>query len=320
MAEHGGIEVFFSFMPTLGRAVVLTTDVQAFPAYYTTADVAAALKVSVEAETIDSKRYVLFKTFIGGTVVDQSNFQLGEDASLEFEIRIFIYDQYVSGYCNDRCVYSYALGSVTYLAAVTAFLGVTGGVLTLENIRRVELADQREAVYVDYEANTESAIQSVIQQRPIEVNAGVDRNLEFTYSAVKDTVPAHHVKKYTDTLEDNLQLSSDGIIQGEDVALAVDIATAEQVGLITRLYRLSELTSGAVEAARIYQTKALQKRHEKTVDARLDPRLEIRDVLTVDLIATGTARHIEDSIIIEGIQIRLEDGNYRMSVSGRRKL
>jgi len=318
MAEHGSLDIFFSFAPILGRTIVLTTDIQAFPAYYTTADVAAALKVSVEAETIDGDRYVKFKTLIGADVVDVSNFQLGEDTALDFEIRIFIYDQYVSGYCNGRCVYSYALGSVTYLSTVTASLSVTVGALTLTNISRVELADQREAVYVDYEANTESAIQSVIQQRPIEINAGIDRNLEFTYSAVKDTVPAHHVKKYEDTLEDNLQLSSDGIVYYEDVGVAIDEATAEQVGLITRMYRLSELSAGAIEAARKYQITALQKRHALVVDARLDPRLEARDILTMDLIVTGTQRHIEDSIIIEGVQIRLEDGAYRMTISGRK--
>jgi hypothetical protein len=319
MAEHGSLEVFFSFVPVVGRTIVLTTDIQALPAYYTTGDAAAALKVSVEAETIDGDRYVKFKTLMGADTVDVSNFQLGEDAALDFEIRIFIYDQYISGYCNGCCVYSYAVGAATYLATVTASLSVTVGTLVLGNICRSELADQREAVYVDYEANTESAIQSVIQQRPIEINAGVDRNLEFTYSAVKDTVLAHHIKQYADTLEDNLQLSSDGIIQGEDVALAIDAATAEEVGLITRLYRLSELSSGAIEAARKYQITALQKRHEKTVDARLDPRLEARDILAVDLIATSTLRHIEDNIIVEGIQIRLEDGAYRMSVSGRKK-
>ncbi|PIV85099.1 MAG: hypothetical protein COW52_04090, partial [Nitrospirae bacterium CG17_big_fil_post_rev_8_21_14_2_50_50_9] len=259
-----------------------------------------------------------FKTYAGDSLIDQSNFQLGYNVNLELDIRIFIYDQYVSGYCNDRCVYDYAFSSAVYPSAILASLSVTNGMLVLSNISRKELDDQREAVFVDYEANTESAIQSIIQQRPIEMNAGVNRELEFTYSSTKDSVTAHHVKRYENVLEDNLQLSSDGIVYYEDVGIAINEDTAEQVGLITRMYRLSELSSGAISAAEKYQRTALQKRNAVSLDMRLDPRLEVRDILDINLIAAGTQRNIVDNIIVEEIQIRLEDGNYRTSLSGRK--
>ena len=315
-AEHGGLEVFFSFIPVIGRAVLLTTNIQVLDAYATIA--AGDLKVSVQMETIDATQYVLFKTYAGDSLIDQSNFQLGYNVNLELDIRIFIYDQYVSGYCNDRCVYDYAFSSAVYPSAILASLSVTNGVLVLSNISRKELDDQREAVFVDYEANTESAIQSIIQQRPIEMNAGVNRELEFTYSSTKDSVTAHHVKRYENVLEDNLQLSSDGIVYYEDVGIAINEDTAEQVGLITRMYRLSELSSGAISAAEKYQRTALQKRNAVSLDMRLDPRLEVRDILDINLIAAGTQRNIVDNIIVEEIQIRLEDGNYRTSLSGRK--
>ena len=315
-AEHGGLEVFFSFIPVIGRAVLLTTNIQVLDAYATIA--AGDLKVSVQMETIDATQYVLFKTYAGNSLIDQSNFQLGDNVNLELDIRIFIYDQYVSGYCNDRCVYDYAFSSAVYPSAILASLSITNGPLTLSNISRKELNDQREAVFVDYEANTESAIQSIIQQRPIEMNAGVNRELEFTYSSTKDSVTAHHVKRYENVLEDNLQLSSDGIVYYEDVGIAINEDTAEQVGLITRMYRLSELSSGAISAAEKYQRTALQKRNAVSLDMRLDPRLEVRDILDINLIAAGTQRNIVDNIIVEEIQIRLEDGNYRTSLSGRK--
>ena len=315
-AEHGGLEVFFSFIPVIGRAVLLTTNIQVLDTYATGA--VSDLKVSVQMETIGATQYVLFKTYAGDSLIDQSNFQLGDNVNLELDIRIFIYDQYVSGYCNDRCVYDYAFSSAVYPSAILASLSITNGPLTLSNISRKELDDQREAVFVDYEANTESAIQSIIQQRPIEMNAGVNRELEFTYSSTKDSVTAHHVKRYEDVLEDNLQLSSDGIVYYEDVGIAINEDTAEQVGLVTRMYRLSELSSGAISAAEKYQRTALQKRNAVSLDMRLDPRLEVRDILDINLIAAGTQRNIVDNIIVEEIQIRLEDGNYRTSLSGRK--
>ena len=315
-AEHGGLEVFFSFIPVIGRAVLLTTNIQVLGAYATGA--AGNLRFSVQMETIGATQYVLFKTYAGNSLIDQSNFQLGNSVNLELDIRIFIYDQYVSGYCNDRCVYDYAFSSAVYPSAILASLSVTNGMLVLSNISRKELDDRREAVFVDYEANTESAIQSIIQQRPIEMNAGVNRELEFTYSSTKDSVTAHHVKRYENVLEDNLQLSSDGIVYYEDVGIAINEDTAEQVGLITRMYRLSELSSGAISAAEKYQRTALQKRNAVSLDMRLDPRLEVRDILDINLIAAGTQRNIVDNIIVEEIQIRLEDGNYRTSLSGRK--
>ena len=222
-------------------------------------------------------------------------------------------------YCNDLCVYSYSLGGVSYPDVVTVSLKVTGpDPILFSDIRRVELKDQREAIYVDYEANTESAIQSIIQQRPIEVTAAVDRQVEFTYSAIKDSIDAIFVKTYSETLEDNLQMSSDGIVYYSDVGVSINDDTAEQVGFITRMYRLSELSSGAITAAGIYQKKALQKRNMVSISSRLDPRLEIRDILVFDLTVTGTERNIVRSIIVEGIQIKTENGSCKMSVTGRK--
>ena len=53
--------------------------------------------------------------------------------------------------------------------------------------------------------------------------------------------------------------------------------------------------------------------------ARLDPRIECRDVYHIDLVTTGTQRYIQDEIIVEGITIQMEDGKYKMSITGRRK-
>jgi hypothetical protein len=193
------------------------------------------------------------------------------------------------------------------------------GSYTVENVCLREIPDAREAVFVDYEATTESAIQSVIQQRPIEINPEVGREINFTYDATKDDVPGHHIFSYEDTEQDNMQLSSDGIVYYENVGVSINEDTAKEVGFITRMYRLSELSSGAIEAAAKYQRSALQRRHQSSITMqRIDPRIEIRDVILIDLIATGTLRHIVDEVIVEDISISISDGAYSTNISGRR--
>ena len=315
----GGIEVFFNFTPAVGRIVWVVTDILALPAFTTLADPTEILKIRVNLEVISTIQYVAVYTYVGSAVIDKSTFALGNTSTLEFAVRTFIYDENIAVYVNDVCVYTYTLGAVSYPEPVAASIQVTGGVeIAISNIVRTELQDQREAIYVDYEANTENAIQSIVQQRPVEINAGVGRELEFTYLATGDTLAAHHVKSYSNTLEDNVQISSDGIVYYADVGVSISQNTAEEVGLITRMYRLSGLDSGAIKAASVYQEKALQRRNMGNFSGRFDPRLEIRDIYAIDLIATGTQRNILRSIIVENIQMRLEDGAYKMSITGRK--
>ncbi|MFH1118598.1 MAG: hypothetical protein V1775_02160, partial [Bacteroidota bacterium] len=232
------------------------------------------------------------------------------------------YDTYISAYCNDRWIYSWAVSTVSYTddADVIASLQANGATVELRDIRRTELCDVREAVYVDYEATSENAIQSVIQQRPVEIVPGTGRTLEFAYTATKDEVTGHHVRTFAPTVQDNTQLSSDGIVYYRDVGISLDANTAEVVGLITRLYRLSELDSGAVRAARKYQEKALEQRLLSTITQRLDPRFEVRDIYNLSLITSGTLRSIEEELIIENIDISLENGQYSMTISARENI
>ena len=96
--------------------------------------------------------------------------------------------------------------------------------------------------------------------------------------------------------------------------------TAREVGLITRLYRFSELDSGALQAARRVQQVAAEQRKMITVTGRFDPRLQIADVLSIDTIITSTLRHVVDEIIVENITPNLSNGTYSMQVVGRRKM
>jgi len=312
----GTIDLSFTMIsPTDGDSITLITDVLGIPQHLETAEGAISVNVLLE---VDTTSYIVTETRIGGVAVDTQTISIGIIAGIDFNIRIFIFDTYISVYCNDSCVYSYALNEVDYTTMTGLSLERTGS-YTIQNVQLREIPDAREAVFVDYEATTESAIQSVIQQRPIEINPEVNREINFTYDATKDNIPGHHITSYEDTEQDNLQMSSDGIVYYENVGVTINADTAKEVGFITRMYRLSELSSGAIEAAAKYQRSAFQRRHQSSIAMqRLDPRIEVRDVILIDLIATGTLKNIVDEVIVEDISISLTDGNYSTNISGRR--
>ena len=316
----GTIDLSFTLVePADGESIELITDVLGTPQHLETAEGVISVNILYEAELdYGTGAYIVAETRIGGVAVDTQTVPIGLVDIIDLNIRIFIYDTYISVYCNNLCVYSYALLSADYTSMTALSLERTGS-YTVENVSLREIPDAREAVFVDYEATTESAIQSVIQQRPIEINPEVDREINFTYDATKDDVPGHNIFSYEDNEQDNLQLSSDGIVYYENVGVSINADTAREVGFITRMYRLSELSNGAIEAAAKYQRSALQRRHlSSIVMQRLDPRIEVRDVILVDVVVTGTGRHITDEVIVEDISISVEDGNYSTNISGRR--
>ena len=318
MANRGTIDLSFTLNSITGTPVItLLTNITADPKY--APETGLDVSIFMTVEEIGGLKYIVFGTNLDSVAIDQQNFLLGTFTNSILNIRVFIYDQYIAAYCNDACVYDYSLVNPTWSTPLTLSLQSDTDNTDITDVVLRELPDFRDAVYVDYEATTESAIQSIIQQRPIEISAEVGREINFTYDATKDVVPAHHVKSFSDTLQDNLQISSDGIVYYEDVAVVVNSDTAEQIGFVTRMYRLSELSTGAVEAAEKMQRVALERRHNYSLAlTRVDPRIEPRDVIDIDLIVTGTLRNIVESIVVENLNISIRDGQYTMNISGRK--
>jgi len=319
---NGGFDIYFDLTPSAATALVISTNITARSSFSESNDVLEEIYIYISKDVgvgdQSGKQYIYTRTKLGSTFVNNQKYLIGNDSTIVYKIRVFLYDYYISVYCNGMWVYSYVFADINYPSPVTISLGRSGGdTLVVENIKRTELKDRREAIFVDYESNTESAIQSIIQQRPIEITHSSNRELEFTYSATRDAVDAVYVKSIAESTGDNSQLSSDGIVYSADVGISIDEETAKSVGIVTRMYRLSELDSGALEAAAIYQKRARQRRKMFTVNARFDPRLETRDIYNVNLFSTGTQRHIIESIIVEDVQVKLENGLYRMSVTGR---
>lgn len=319
--EFGSLEVYYTYQSAANKSIELITNIQGVRQFNVGPETYEDISVIISSiHDVYDDVFIRIETMLGTTMVDQSDFSTYTSDASVFVVRIFFFNQFVSVSLNDKWVYSYAFANISYSAAdTTAALKLNGTATFISAIRKVELSDGREAVFVDYESNTESAIQSIIQQRPVMILPHVNRKLSFTYDAEKDTVPASFVSDYNERISHPSSLSSDGLVYGRDVGVSIDLQVAEDVGFITKLYRLPELDTGANEAAAALQRRARQQRTGVTVQQRFDPRIEVTDVLHVDLVVTGTNRQIDRLIIVEDVRVSLRDGEYSMSIVGRKK-
>ena len=317
---YGSLDIQFECNLNDGTTIELDTDILCIAEFLDESVGYNDLAITLTTKTVSSITYSVCSTLINGVVVNTASQQLANSYVYPKEhIRIFINDENMSIYIGGKWVYSYVLGFVNYINdPVGATLVVHGTTIALDNIRRVELHDYRDAVYVDYEATADSALQSVIQERPVQVFAEPDRSLSFTYHTIKDILVAHHVKEYSPTVTPNSNLSSDGLIYFTNVSINTSEETADEVGFITRLYRLSNLENGAVQATKMLQKLALERRYPMQIKSRFDPRVVIADEIQVDKYISGTSTRLVDTCIVEDVQIQLQDGTATMILSGRR--
>lgn len=323
-SSYGSFDLLFSYVPSVDREISILTNVNGVPSFFPVDAEALAYPISVRILTFFDEEntemeFFRFQTWVGDEKVDQSDYPSDAESVDRYDVRVFFMNTRISVYINDKWVYSYAMNSIVYTEPVDLWLMAIGENVTVVDIVNREIADGREAVYVDYEANTDSAFSSIVQERPIEAYPAIGRAIQFTYNATKDEVPAVKLTSYREREGANMQVSSDGLVYAIDVGISIDQFVAEKLGMITRMYRLSELDTGVARAASALQRKARQSIYSARTVGRLDPRLEIGDVQTLDsVIISGTRTPITDRIIIEEISIQLSDGEFRQTITGRR--
>ncbi len=282
-------------------------------------EIPGVLTMTISTQAIGGVVFAEVYLYRSASLIDYSNFQVGNSGTIDYaDVRIFFFNTYVSISFNNKWVYWYGFGSVEYNIPVAASLKNGGGSsVTLTNIRRLELPDGRDAVFVDYEADGSSVISSLIQQRPLQIYPSQNREMVFTYRQSDDEVDAVYVSEYNKDETEGGQVSSDGLVYFRDVDVSISEDTARDVGFVTRLYKLSELDTGAVEATAIMQQQALERRNMISIRQRLDPRIDQNDKVNIDTIVVGTQREITGSFIVEGRSILIENGNFSLRLNGR---
>lgn len=318
-SPYGGLDVGYTYTPSDTTFIKLLTDISG--SRIDTLDTPSAISIIIKTKTVSSQTYAWIQLSLDAVgVIDDATFKVGENSTVDpVIVRVFFFNKYVAISFNKKWVYCYVFSTNSYNSPVEAKLkNVGASSTTLTNIYRREIYDGRDAIFVDYEADGNSIISSLIQQRAIQVFSTTERNLNFTYQVVNDSIEAAFVSSYDKEEVDNGQLSSDGLVYFRDIDVSISDDTAKQVGFITRLYRMSELDTGAVESVATRQRMALERKSVIAITQRLDPRVEMNDRIDIDTIIIGTNREIIDSFIVENIGILLENGNYSMRLSGRK--
>lgn len=316
----GSFDLLFSYQPELTVSVSLLTNITGIQVGKSKTVEYEALSFVFTPYIDDDIVYMKAEMLLGETSIEISDYSMYSQNVPVADVRVYANKTNIAIYLNGRMAFVFYLGYVLYTQDGVVKLKAVNGTVTFEKITRPELHDWRDAIYVDYEATSESGIQSVIQQRPVQITSSVGRAIEFTYKFVKSTyeIGGNIITSYREETSDNNQMSSDGLVYYADVGIAISLATAAQVGLITRLYRLSDLDTGAIKAAQVMQQLALQRRNMVYLTMRLDYRMVELDKLIIDFYASGTQTHIVRNVIVEKFSISVKDGSYVMQVSGRR--
>ncbi len=319
-SDYGGVELLVTYDIVASLEVRFVLDAQGIQSIPTETDALTAISVGVFFETVASESFVTIKTYLGGVVVDVSDFGLGTIISGNVDIRLFMSNNDIAVYVNDKFVYWYVLSSANWPDDPVVKLYAYGASCSLVSATRIEVEDKREAVWIDYESSSSSAIASIIQQRPLEIYPRTDRELAFTYGHGNTIVTSNFVKKIMDSHVENPQISSDGIVYSNDVSISSFEGAAEEEGLIVKMYRLAELDYGQRKAARMLQEKALEQSHSMGIIARFDPRLEIGDIFRANHTLTGTGTVVSFDAIIEDIRMLVAYSQNSMTLKGREDL
>ena len=320
-SSYGGLDIQFSFDPTNGTYFILSTDIAG-----SRADVDETPKaIRIHVETILSAGVMATRittVLVGVGSIDAKVVNSNPTITLSrVTVRVFFYNDYVAVTMNGKWIYFYVFSQMEYPSTpvVASITNITGSSKTLYNIKRTELFDGRQAIFVDYEANGMSVIDSLIQQRPVQIFASPDGKMNFTYRLATGLIDQIlYINEYSEEQTGDGQFASDGLVYFRDVDVSISEDTAKSVGFVTKLFRLSELDTGAVEAAGAIQATALERRIYIQIKTRFNPIVEMNDQINYSLIDSGTGRTIEGTTIVEGMNISVENGNYQMSISGRK--
>lgn len=256
-----------------------------------------------------------------GTEIHKFLYTSGTSAQ---KIRVLFHKSNISYYQNNRWIWSMSFDELIYTQ--TNYVDIklyTSGSVTFNNLLISDLHDWREAIYIDLETDGFSALSSIIQERPVEIEPESDGSLRFYYERERDTVifpiaPEAHTRR----LQMPADAASDAIVYGaSDVVTVQNKSFSQALGFSTRLMRVPNLDTGAVEATQRTMEKVYQRRIMHDLKIRPDFRIELGDILDIAYVASGTDRVESFSIIVEtcdhSFQQSDDSVSASMSVTGR---
>ena len=241
------------------------------------------------------------------------------------DMRILFHDEFVSMYIDKVLVATFALGTdnLTWPDTQLYIYMASDSAVTVTDLTLTELFDWREAIYIESEMSAQSAIGSVIQERPVEVYPDGNGKLRFSYNLETDTVTytsaesARILRRHRDIDKTVGDAGSDAVVYYTDIAFVSNSDYADEEGFNTRVLKLGSLDTGAKNAAEILLRKAYQKQKMHSFAMRPDIRLWAGDIIDVTYTLPGTSTVVNPVGIIESLSIEIREGEYSMTVEAR---
>lgn len=231
-------------------------------------------------------------------------------------IRVIAHSYYITVYINGAWAHTFHFPYATY--RTTRYVALkSSSSETVTNVRLKELADWREAIWIDMESSGLNAITSVILQRPVEMYPRYSGTLAFTYDPDRNEVSIIKPKIVNEEKGVDPELASDAIVYFSDVAVVTSEIVARDYGFITRMYRFPDLEQDAINAGRITLEDAIRRSRMIDIAGRYNPKLELGDIATLSFNKVGTGTAISKKVIVESLRINVGDGVFSFEAKGR---
>jgi hypothetical protein len=239
----------------------------------------------------------------------------------ERKVRILFHQSFVTVYINSQWATTFYPDEIIYPLNFASYL--TAAVSTpVTDINFTELYDWREAVYIDLETDGNAALDSVIQERPIERVVRPDGCISYWYVPARETIVIedHTIRQHDWAESTPSRAASDGIVYYANVKSIQYTQYAKNYGFCTRVYRMPNLSTGAVRAAKLVIRRALEEAIMHNITMRPNAKILVGDILDIDYAASGTGKAISFDVIVNSVDIQVTGGQSEMTITGREEI
>jgi hypothetical protein len=230
--------------------------------------------------------------------------------------KLTFHDKNVSYYQNDQWITTIAFDDLNYNQLTYVDVSASGST-TFTNVLYRELADWREAIYIDLETDGMSAISSVLQERPVESNSYPDGSIDFWYQRIASTVTgvveARDIRIHRQIPREG---ASDAIVYGsKDVKTIQHDGFGKDLGFATRLMKLPNMEAGAIEATQIMLNRLYNRRRQTNLTIRPDLRIVPGDLYAYSYTLSGTGTVVSGTMYVESVSMNIGSSGSGISSS-----
>lgn len=241
------------------------------------------------------------------TVIYQKDYTSGTSGQ---HFRVLFYENSITVYHNHQWILSVACDNLIYTQ--TSYVDVkayTASSVSFQNVYVRDLSDGRDAIYIDLETDGSSALNSIIQERPVEIGANPDGTIFFFSDESNRDAVTLLADPYSHTLDNNYprEAASDAIVYAStDVISIIKELFARTFGFSTKIIRVPNLGVGAIEAGIRQMKIAYESKDKHILDIRPDARVMPGDLLTFSYTLSGTGKQqASTQVVVETVDFTL---------------